>query len=112
MVAIIGDVHGCFYTMVELYNRVLEKYKDIPIYCVGDLVDRGNNSFEVMEFVMNEKMLFTPGNHDYMFYHFFKDPSSVFARSWVFNGKLYLLKNAKPSDRLPMTLWSFSPEEF
>jgi len=86
MVAIIGDVHGCFYTLIELYNLIRDKYNDVPIYCVGDLVDRGNNSYEVMEFVMNEKMPFTPGNHDYMFYHFFKDPSSVFARSWVFNG--------------------------
>jgi serine/threonine protein phosphatase 1 len=86
MVAIIGDVHGCYYTLTELYNRVRNEYPSVPIYCIGDLVDRGNNSFEVMEFVMTEKMPFTPGNHDYMFHHFFKDPSSVFARSWVFNG--------------------------
>ena len=86
MVAIIGDVHGCYYTLIELYNRIQSEYPDIPIYCVGDMVDRGNNSFEVMEFVITEKMPFTPGNHDYMFHHFFKDPSSVFARSWVFNG--------------------------
>jgi serine/threonine protein phosphatase 1 len=86
MVAIIGDVHGCYYTLTELYKRVKTEYPDVPIYCIGDMVDRGNNSFEVMEFVMTEKMPFTPGNHDYMFHHFFKDPSSVFARSWVFNG--------------------------
>ena len=29
--------------------------------------------------------------------------------SWVYNGQLYLLKNASGK---PMTLWSFSPEEF
>jgi serine/threonine protein phosphatase 1 len=86
MVAIIGDVHGCYYTLIDLYSRIQNEYPDITIYCVGDLVDRGNNSFEVMEFVMTDKMPFTPGNHDYMFHHFFKDPSSVFARSWVFNG--------------------------
>ncbi len=86
MVAIIGDVHGCFYTLVELYNQIREKYQNIPVYCVGDLVDRGNNSYETMKFVISEKIKFTPGNHDYMFFHFFKDPTSVFARSWVFNG--------------------------
>jgi serine/threonine protein phosphatase 1 len=86
MVAVIGDVHGCFYTLVELYNQIREKYQNISVYCVGDLVDRGNNSYETMKFVINEKIQFTPGNHDYMFYHFFKDPTSVFARSWVFNG--------------------------
>lgn len=86
MIAVIGDIHGCFFTLVDLYNQIREKYKDIKVFCVGDLVDRGNNSFEVVDFIINEKILFTPGNHDYMFYHFFKDPSSVFARSWVFNG--------------------------
>lgn len=86
MVAIIGDVHGCYYTLVELHNLIKEKYKDVPIYCVGDMVDRGNNSYDVMNYVIAENILFTPGNHDYMFFHFFKDPTSVFARSWVFNG--------------------------
>lgn len=86
MIAVIGDVHGCYYTLVELFNKIKEKYNSIPIYCVGDLVDRGNNSYEVVKFVKEEKILFTPGNHDYMFYHFFKNPDSIFARSWIFNG--------------------------
>ncbi|PKL87791.1 MAG: diadenosine tetraphosphatase [Ignavibacteriae bacterium HGW-Ignavibacteriae-2] len=86
MVAVIGDVHGCFYTLVELYNKIRDKYNNIPVYCIGDLVDRGNNSYETVKFIISENILFTPGNHDYMFYHFFKDPTSVFARSWVFNG--------------------------
>lgn len=86
MVAVIGDIHGCYYTLVDLYSKIREKYQKISIYTVGDLVDRGNNSYEVIKFVLEESILFTPGNHDYMFYHFFKDPSSVFARSWIFNG--------------------------
>lgn len=86
MVAVIGDIHGCFFTLVELYNKIRNKYKNIPIYSVGDLIDRGNYSYEVLKFFIEEKINFTPGNHDYMFYHFFKEPSSVFAKSWVFNG--------------------------
>ena len=86
MVAIIGDVHGCFYTLVELYERIKHSYPDIPIYSVGDMVDRGNFSFEVMNFVIENDIKMTPGNHDYMFFHFFKDPSSIFAKSWFFNG--------------------------
>ncbi len=86
MVAVIGDVHGCYYTLAGLYDKIRAKYNSIPIYCVGDLVDRGNNSYEVFLFVLEKQIKFTPGNHDYMFYHFFKDPASIFARSWVFNG--------------------------
>lgn len=86
MVAVIGDIHGCFYTLVELYNKIIELYPNIPIYTVGDLVDRGNFSYQVVEFVKEKNIILTPGNHDYMFYHFFKEPSSIFARSWFFNG--------------------------
>jgi len=86
MVAVIGDVHGCFFTLAELYKKIIFQYPTIPIYCVGDLVDRGNHSCEVVNFIIENNIPFTPGNHDYMFFHFFKDPQSVFARSWFFNG--------------------------
>jgi serine/threonine protein phosphatase 1 len=86
MVAIIGDIHGCYYTLAELYKNIIIHYPGIQVYSIGDAVDRGNHSLEVFEFIIENKILFTPGNHDYMFYHFFKDPSSVFARSWFFNG--------------------------
>ncbi len=86
MVAVIGDIHGCYFTFVELYKKLKNAYPEIPIYLVGDLVDRGLNSYQVLNFVESEKIKFTPGNHDFMFVHFFKDPASIFARSWVFNG--------------------------
>lgn len=93
MIAIIGDIHGCYFTLTELYQEIKNKYPDIQVYAVGDLVDRGNKSYEVVEFILDNKILFTPGNHDYMFYYFFKEPSSVFARSWVFNGSEATLKS-------------------
>ncbi|MBI1939091.1 MAG: serine/threonine protein phosphatase [Ignavibacteriales bacterium] len=86
MIAVIGDIHGCFYTLLELYGKILKSYNGIQVYTVGDLVDRGNHSYEVVKFVLENNIMMTPGNHDYMFYYFFKDPSSVFARSWLFNG--------------------------
>ncbi len=86
MIAVIGDVHGCFYTSIELVGKIKKKYPHIRIISIGDLVDRGNFSNDVVDFVINEQIDFTPGNHDYMFYHFFRYPTSAFARSWVFNG--------------------------
>jgi len=86
MIAVIGDVHGCFYTLQNLVEKIKEKYSGIPFYCVGDLVDRGNHSYEVMEYVKSEKIVFTPGNHDFMFYYYMKDPLSVWAKAWFHNG--------------------------
>jgi Calcineurin-like phosphoesterase len=86
MIAVIGDVHGCFNTLNELYKQVKDKYPEIEVYCVGDLVDRGNFSSKVIDFIIEKKIKFTPGNHDYMFYYYNKDPQSFLGRTWLFNG--------------------------
>lgn len=93
MVAVIGDIHGCFYTFEALYNKIQKQYPGIDVYCVGDLVDRGLHSYEVMKFFIDAGIRFTPGNHDYMFYSFVKEPDSLFARSWVFNGNESTLRS-------------------
>lgn len=105
MVAVIGDIHGCYLTFVELFNKIKLKYKNIDIYCVGDIVDRGNNSFEVFRFIVEENIKFVIGNHDYMFYNYYRNPGSSLARSWVFNGneatiESYQRNNAKFDDHL------------
>jgi serine/threonine protein phosphatase 1 len=86
MIAVIGDIHGCFNTLKDLVSKIKKKYPSVNLYCVGDLVDRGNFSYEVMEFIIRKKIKFTPGNHDYMFYYFIKFPKSHLGRAWLYNG--------------------------
>lgn len=62
-IVIIGDIHGCINTLRELYSK-LKRYK-IPVYSVGDLVDRGNYSKEVIEFCISNNIIPVIGNHDY-----------------------------------------------
>lgn len=58
---IIADVHG----YIDLLKRMLEAVPDDDVYLVGDLVDRGPNSFETLKYVMNHKELKPVlGNHD------------------------------------------------
>ncbi len=93
MVAVIGDVHGCFFTLTKLIEEVEKKYPQAEIYLVGDLVDRGKHSCEVMDFVAERKIKFTAGNHDYMFYHHFRFPYSTLAEAWFNNGAEFTLKS-------------------
>ena len=93
MVAVIGDVHGCYQTLKELVEKIKNKYPAVNIYCVGDLVDRGAHSFETIDFVIKEKIRFTIGNHDLMFYSFFKDPESQMGKTWIYNGAETTLKS-------------------
>ena len=86
MIAVIGDVHGCYNTLIELVGRIKRNYPGAQIYCVGDLVDRGNYSFETVDFIINEGIITTSGNHDFMFYYFITDPDNDIGKSWIFNG--------------------------
>lgn len=86
MIAVIGDVHGCYYTLLELFNKIKDKYPELEIFCVGDLVDRGNYSCQVINFVMEKKVKVTTGNHDQMFYYFFKHPFNEIGKAWLYNG--------------------------
>lgn len=98
MVAVIGDVHGCYYTLEALYKKVKEKYPGIPVYCVGDLVDRGKYSCQTVDFFIEKDIKFTVGNHDLMFYYYYKEPDSPFAQVWTYNGSDNTLASYKGNE--------------
>lgn len=64
-VIVIGDVHGCFKTLVALLNKIpdIEKH---TICFVGDLIDRGPSSKQVIDFVINNNYKCVMGNHEKM----------------------------------------------
>jgi serine/threonine protein phosphatase 1 len=93
MVVVIGDIHGCFFTLKNLYSKIREKYSAIPVFSTGDLIDRGKYSLESVEFVFENKIQSILGNHELMFYSFFYEPESLAARSWMFNGSESTLKS-------------------
>ena len=60
MVCVIGDVHGCYQTLLRLIDKLP---KDDKIVFVGDLIDRGPKSKEVVEFVIANNYPIVLGNH-------------------------------------------------
>jgi serine/threonine protein phosphatase 1 len=59
---VIGDVHGCYYTLLELVSKLP---KNSELIFVGDLCDRGLHSKEVIEFVKSNNHKCIKGNHEY-----------------------------------------------
>lgn len=60
---IIGDVHGCFYTLKKLINKLPE---DSEIIFVGDLCDKGSHSKDVIDFVITNNYACVKGNHEHL----------------------------------------------
>lgn len=70
---VIGDIHGCFHTLKALFEKLdYDKTSDVLVF-VGDYIDRGQNSYEVVEMVRNlqldageENVICLRGNHEQM----------------------------------------------
>ncbi|MCD8221299.1 MAG: metallophosphoesterase [Clostridiales bacterium] len=69
---IIGDVHGCFDELEVLLNRVIFNQEKDRLIFIGDLMDRGPKSYEVLFLVkslmekMGERCILIRGNHEEM----------------------------------------------
>ncbi len=63
----IGDVQGCFKTLSALLKKIKFKPDRDRIFFLGDVVNRGNNSLDVLRLISsntdNMQMVF--GNHDF-----------------------------------------------
>lgn len=60
---IIGDIHGCFDTFQVLLKKLPKGDK---VCLVGDLIDRGPKSKEVVQYVMDNNIDCVKGNHEVM----------------------------------------------
>lgn len=67
---VIGDVHGCLYTLKKLISKLPQ---DAEIIFVGDLCDKGLYSKEVIEFVISNNYACVKGNHEHLMQKYLYD---------------------------------------
>ncbi len=89
MVIAIGDIHGCAAELRVLLNK-LPLDDDPTLVFLGDYVDRGPDSKEVIEIILDlrtkYRVVALMGNHEAMFVDFINQPNSVDAGAFIFNG--------------------------
>lgn len=89
MLFAIGDVHGCADELRALLNR-LPLGPDSTVVFLGDYIDRGPRSREVIETVLElgQHCNVVPlrGNHEEMLLEYLADPTSARAAAFIYNG--------------------------
>ncbi len=86
---VVGDIHGCFREFQELLAKVHFSEEEDQLILLGDLMDRGPDSYPVLRRVMElrekmgDRLIFVRGNHEDIFLRavFWGDD-----RSWKRNG--------------------------
>lgn len=85
---VIGDVHGCYEELMELFDELNVDSSDRIIF-VGDLVDKGPQSFRCVSMARALKCQVVLGNHEEKYIRFAKHVAK---------------KNNDPSYKIPMQM--------
>lgn len=64
---IVGDVHGCMTECMLLLQKAGYKKEDHRLIFVGDLINKGPDSFEVLKWTRDNKIEVVIGNHELKF---------------------------------------------
>ena len=92
---VIGDIHGCFDSFMALLKKLPE---DAKICLVGDLIDRGPKSRQVVQYVIDNDIDCVQGNHE--------DMMVIEPSYWSLNGGIETLTSysEKAEDKMHLQL--------
>ena len=79
---LIGDIQGNYRTLLALLKQMPD---DDPV-SVGDMIDRGPRSMEVLEFFRNHGKALL-GNHEHMMLDYFCDSGNYMPGLWCLNSE-------------------------
>ncbi|BAZ27802.1 metallophosphoesterase [Cylindrospermum sp. NIES-4074] len=84
---VIGDVHGHYQGLMLLLEAIAPTSED-QVYFLGDLIDRGPQSAQVVDFVKESNYSCLLGNHEQMLLSILSDTENFSAtmQAWLYSG--------------------------
>ncbi len=84
---VIGDVHGHYDGLMHLMDAIAPTPDD-EVYFLGDLIDRGAKSAQVLDFVQQNGYVSLLGNHEQMLLEAFPEGkvSTPALQAWLYSG--------------------------
>lgn len=96
MIYIFGDIHGEYDLFINLLNKLDIHYETDKIIMLGDLMDRGPKSYEVLMHIMKwkdemqDRLIFIRGSHEYML---LKQDDLRYRSIWKMVGKMATVRS-------------------
>jgi serine/threonine protein phosphatase 1 len=92
----ISDIHGCFRPFYELVVNIIRLTKSDKLILLGDYIDRGEHSKEVIDFIIDLRkegfdINALIGNHELMLIDAWNEPDLM--HLWSLNGGLLTLQS-------------------
>jgi len=95
----IGDIHGYLKPLKQCLKRSNFDFKKDRLICLGDVADRGPETFECFELLLQIKnLVYILGNHDYWLLEYFKNPNQTLNKNWFANGGKAAIKSYKKNN--------------
>jgi serine/threonine protein phosphatase 1 len=91
---IVGDVHGCFDQLVNALRQVDFNATYDRLFSVGDMIDRGQDSFDCIDLIYEDWFKMVKGNHEELMEGSLLDQSQYHLLGWMQNGGAWHLKCA------------------
>lgn len=98
---ITGDIHGCIRTLKTLLENKVKIHPEDELYFLGDYIDRGPSSREVLDYLIDlkwsgYKVHALRGNHEELFLQAIGDED--YMQAWYNNGAVETLKSFDVSE--------------
>jgi serine/threonine protein phosphatase 1 len=104
---IAGDIHGCFDELQTKLNEIGFNTETDRLFSVGDLIDRGDKSEEVVKWLNNPWFHAVRGNHEQMAIEtFYGDWDS---KNYYINGGAWFLSLVPEEQRLFVDIFESMP---
>ncbi len=92
----IGDIHGCFKPLKKLVEDKIGLNKSDTLVLLGDYIDRGKQSKEVIDFIImlrqnGYRIVTLKGNHEDMLLKTYENKANL--RLWLYNGGKTTMKS-------------------
>lgn len=92
---VVGDLHGQYGLLMEALDRVaFDKSRD-RLFCVGDLIDRGDESYHCLSLAFEPWFHAVRGNHEMLAYRALVEEKGADYFLWLENGGTWVFKQDK-----------------